>query len=107
MLEEANVEERQLKLLVDSPMRKGLLNLFAGMTGIVGFCFGLMPIIGVFFFPFSVMAIVFGALGKGQREYRRLGLAGMALGIVAILFQAILVVLAVWGTLFLVDMIRI
>jgi hypothetical protein len=63
MLEEANVEERQLKLLVDSPMRKGLLNLFAGMTGIVGFCFGLMPIIGVFFFPFSVMAIVIGVLG--------------------------------------------
>ena len=85
--------------MVDTPARQGLINIIAGITGVLGLCLSFIPFIGFFFFPLGVIAIVFGILGRKQEEFRKFDVSGMVLGFITSLLQAGFVLFMIWGTI--------
>lgn len=56
------------------------------VLGIIGALFGIIPILFFIALPLGVLALVFGAVGRGKRRrvHRKMAWSGLILGIIAI-----------------------
>lgn len=57
------------------------------VMGIIGVVLGIIPIIGWFFLPLWILAIIFGVLGLKKVEKRGFAIAGVALGVGTFLYK--------------------
>ncbi|KMK93172.1 hypothetical protein AF331_18515 [Rossellomorea marisflavi] len=57
------------------------------VLGIVGFVIGIIPIIGWFFMPAWILAIIFGAVGIRQNQSKGMSYTGLILGIVTFVYK--------------------
>lgn len=52
----------------------------AMVLGIIGFVIGIIPFIGWFAVPLSILAVIFGVLGMRKKTKRGQAIAGLSLG---------------------------
>ncbi|MCI8366125.1 MAG: DUF5067 domain-containing protein [Eggerthellaceae bacterium] len=65
------------------------------VTGIIALVSSFVPLLNILSFPFVILAIVFGAVGivvvrKGAKGGKGLGIAGLALGVVALIITLVM-----------------
>lgn len=78
--------ETEKVVAVEDPHHNGMA-VTSLVLGIVGFVIGIIPIIGWFFMPAWILAIIFGALGIRQNQSKGMSYTGLILGIVTFVYK--------------------
>ena len=84
---EVNEDDQYMDEYFDEPFPKNGFAMPAMILGIIGFVIGIIPFIGWFAVPLSLMAIVFGFLGLSGYTNRGQAITGIVLGFVLIIWK--------------------